>query len=75
VHHCQVSIPNYNLQRCYDDIPALQAVRPLTLGRSLRSLRLHLFDEKRQRLVSFRSLKALRRGEGQANSPTADSSG
>ena len=52
-----------------------EAIEPLTFGRSLRSLGLHLLDEKRQRLVSFRSLKALRRGDGAAGSPTADASG
>ena len=34
------------------------AVRPLSIGRSLRSLRLNVFDERRGQLVSFRSLRA-----------------
>jgi len=59
IHHVRPRIPNYNLQQCYDDTPALQAVRPLTIRRSLQSLRMNLWDEKRQKLVSFRSLKAL----------------
>ncbi len=57
VHHLRPRIPNYNLQRCYDDIPALQEVAPLTLAGSLKSLRMHLWDEKNQELVSFRSIK------------------
>ena len=57
IHHIRPRIPNYHLQRCYDEIPALQAVEPLTLRASLRSLRLRLWDEERQRLVSFASLK------------------
>ena len=58
IHHVRPRIPNYNLQQCYDDTPALQAVRPLTIGRSLKSLRMNLWDERLQKLVSFRSLRA-----------------
>jgi omega-6 fatty acid desaturase (delta-12 desaturase) len=57
IHHIRPTIANYNLQRCYDDIPALREVEPLTLRRSLKSLRMNLWDEKKQRLVSFRALK------------------
>jgi len=57
VHHVRPGIPNYRLQECYEAIPELQTVKPLTLYQSLASLRLHLYDEKRRQLVSFRSLK------------------
>ena len=57
VHHVQPRIPNYNLQRCYDGVPALQAVEPLTIRKSLKSLRLNLWDEDHQKLVGFHSLK------------------
>jgi omega-6 fatty acid desaturase (delta-12 desaturase) len=57
VHHLRPRIPNYNLQQCYDDIPALQAVEPLTPRKSLKSLWMNLWDEKQQKLVSFRSLR------------------
>lgn len=57
VHHVLPRIPNYNLQRAYDATPILQTVRPLTLAKSLRSLRLNLWDEQHGRLISFRSLK------------------
>lgn len=56
IHHIQPSIPNYNLQQCYDEIPALQEITAITLRTSVRSLRLGLYDEKRRKLVSFRSL-------------------
>ncbi len=61
VHHVRPRIPNYHLQQCHDDIPALRAVEPLTLRKSLACLWLNLWDEKRQKMVSFRSLKALPR--------------
>ena len=56
IHHVQPGIPNYNLQQCYDEVPALQAVKTITLKASIRSLRLGLYDEKNKKLVSFRSL-------------------
>jgi omega-6 fatty acid desaturase (delta-12 desaturase) len=57
VHHVKANIPNYNLQRCLNETPILQKVQPLTLWTSLKSLWLNLWDEKRQKLVSFRSIK------------------
>jgi acyl-lipid omega-6 desaturase (Delta-12 desaturase) len=57
LHHLRPGIPNYNLQRCYDAIPEIQKVRPVTIRNSLKSLRLHLWDEERRVLVSFGSLK------------------
>ncbi len=59
IHHVRANIPNYNLQRCYDEVPALQAVEPLTLRKSLQSLWLNLWDEQRNKLVSFRAIKTL----------------
>lgn len=57
VHHTRPGIPNYRLQECYEAIPELQAVKPLTFRESLRSLRFNLYDEKQRRMVSFQSLK------------------
>jgi fatty acid desaturase len=53
IHHVQPRIPFYNLQRCQDAIPAFQAVPPLTLRRSLESLRLRLVDETDRRMVGW----------------------
>jgi omega-6 fatty acid desaturase (delta-12 desaturase) len=57
VHHMRPGIPNYRLQECHEGIPELQTVKPLTLRHSLKSLQLNLYDERQQKLVSFRSLK------------------
>jgi len=59
VHHARPTIPNYHLQQCHDDIPALHAVEPLTIRTSFKSLCLALYDEKQQKLISFHSLAAL----------------
>lgn len=57
IHHVLPRIPNYNLQKTYDESTEMQAVRPLTLRRSLKSLYLNLWDEKQEKLVSFKVLK------------------
>jgi omega-6 fatty acid desaturase (delta-12 desaturase) len=60
VHHARPGIPNYYLQKAYEETPELQAVQPLTLLGSLGSVHLNLWDEKQRRLVSFSSLKGAR---------------
>jgi len=62
VHHARPTIPNYHLQQCYVDILALHTVEPLTIRTSFKSLRLALYDEKQQKLISFRSLAGLASG-------------
>jgi omega-6 fatty acid desaturase (delta-12 desaturase) len=57
VHHLLPMIPNYNLQAAFDTSPVMKTVKVLTLGKSLRSFSLNLWDEKQKKLVSFRSLK------------------
>jgi acyl-lipid omega-6 desaturase (Delta-12 desaturase) len=57
VHHVRPAIPNYRLQQCFDEVPQLQQIRPVTFLESLKSLRLHLLDEEANTMVSFWSLK------------------
>lgn len=57
VHHVQPRIPFYNLPRCQKAVPAFQEVPPLTMLGSLRSLRIRLVDESRQRMVSWAEVK------------------
>lgn len=59
IHHDQPHIPNYNLQRCYDEVPKLREVEPLTILKSLESPGLKLWDESLQKMVGFRELKTL----------------
>lgn len=60
VHHMRPGIPNYNLEQCYREVPELQAVTPITLLSSLKSLRQNLYDEERQRMVSFGEARGIR---------------
>jgi acyl-lipid omega-6 desaturase (Delta-12 desaturase) len=57
VHHVLPRIPNYWLQQSHDESHIMQTVMPLTIPESLKSLSLNLWDEKQQKLVSFRSLR------------------
>ena len=59
IHHIASRIPNYKLQRCFDENPALQNVTRLTLRESLRTLRMTLWDEDSRTLIGFRDLKRL----------------
>jgi omega-6 fatty acid desaturase (delta-12 desaturase) len=60
IHHLSSRIPNYALQQCMDENPMFQDVTTITLGSSLKSLRLNLWDESQQRLVGFGHLRSLR---------------
>lgn len=57
VHHLRTAIPNYNLQKCYDETPQVQGINLLTIRQSLNSIRLNLWDEDAQKLLSFRSIR------------------
>ncbi|MGC2857574.1 fatty acid desaturase [Novispirillum sp. DQ9] len=54
VHHLCGRIPYYRLPEVLRDRPDLAALGRLTLGQSLRSVRLALWDEEARRMVSFR---------------------
>jgi acyl-lipid omega-6 desaturase (Delta-12 desaturase) len=53
VHHLGPTIPNYNLKRCHKENDLFQNIKPITFLTAFESLRLRLWDEKRQMLVSF----------------------
>jgi omega-6 fatty acid desaturase (delta-12 desaturase) len=57
VHHLRPMIPNYLLEKCHNSEPVLQEIKPVSIGQSLRSLNLHLWDEDKGTLISFGALK------------------
>ena len=57
VHHLCSRIPYYRLPRVLRDYPELRGVSRLTLLQSLQCVRLVLWDESRQRLISFGELR------------------
>ncbi len=56
IHHLSSRVPNYYLGRCLDDIPALRSLNRIGIRDSLSLLRLALWDESADRLVSFKGL-------------------
>jgi omega-6 fatty acid desaturase (delta-12 desaturase) len=61
IHHLNPAIPNYNLETCHRENLLFQAVRPVTLWSSRKSLSFRLWDERRKRLVGYDRLRAVRR--------------
>ena len=57
IHHLGSTIPNYKLKKCHNENSLFQEVKPITLFRSFHSLKLRLWDEKSQRIVSFREIR------------------
>lgn len=60
IHHLSPRIPNYLLEQCHDENPMFQEIVILTLGSSLKSIRLSLWDEEEKKLIGFRQLKQRR---------------
>jgi omega-6 fatty acid desaturase (delta-12 desaturase) len=61
IHHLSPAIPNYNLEKCHRQNPMFQRVKSVTLWSSMKSLSFRLWDERRQKLVGFGRLRAIRR--------------
>jgi len=53
IHHLNSRIPNYYLSRCYRENSVFKEVKPVTFMMSLRSLKLRLWDEQIQKMVTF----------------------
>jgi omega-6 fatty acid desaturase (delta-12 desaturase) len=60
IHHLSPRIPNYFLERCHEENPMFQEVKPITLCASFKSLTFRLWDEEGRKLVGFGYLKDLR---------------
>jgi len=58
VHHLNVRIPNYNLERAHKEIDVFRSVPVLTMLDGFRAVRLKLFDEQRGRMVTFAEANA-----------------
>ena len=56
IHHLSPMIPNYKLKKCHYDNPMFSDIKPITFFTAFHSLKLRLWDEKRQVLVGFREI-------------------
>ena len=57
IHHLGPTIPNYNLVRCHNENSIFHEIKPITLFTSFKSLSIRLWDEQRQKAVSFREMR------------------
>ena len=58
IHHLNSKIPNYNLVRCASENPVLnQYVNVLNFRESLKCVRNKLWDEGKQRMITFREYR------------------
>jgi omega-6 fatty acid desaturase (delta-12 desaturase) len=69
IHHLESRIPNYNLPTCYATVPELQQAVTLGLRESILCTRLKLWDEDRQRMVTFSEARAHNRPRTHATAP------
>jgi omega-6 fatty acid desaturase (delta-12 desaturase) len=53
IHHLNPRIPNYRLEACHNENAVFAAVKPLTVRKSLKSLRISLWDEDRHKMVGY----------------------
>jgi acyl-lipid omega-6 desaturase (Delta-12 desaturase) len=53
IHHLNSRIPNYYLSKCYRENKIFKEVKPVTFLLALKSLRLRLWDEQIQKMVTF----------------------
>jgi omega-6 fatty acid desaturase (delta-12 desaturase) len=61
IHHLNETIPNYRLPQVYNKTPEYHDVHVVTLWSSLKTMFLSVWDEERERLISFREL-AMKKG-------------
>jgi omega-6 fatty acid desaturase (delta-12 desaturase) len=59
IHHLESRIPNYNLPICYAVVPEFRQVVTLNLRESFKCIRLKLWDEQRQQMVTFEDAAGL----------------
>ena len=58
IHHLSPRVPNYNLERCHEAITAVGGqVREVTFLEGFKALRLQLWDEATNQLISFRQAR------------------
>lgn len=54
IHHLSSKIPNYNLEKCLKENEPFQKVHAVTLKAAIYSLKLRLWDENLQQLVTYK---------------------
>jgi omega-6 fatty acid desaturase (delta-12 desaturase) len=72
VHHLCSRIPFYRLPQALREHPDLARIGRISLGESLRCVRLALWDETSRRLISFRELQTRDMDGSRADAPHSE---
>jgi omega-6 fatty acid desaturase (delta-12 desaturase) len=59
IHHLNPKIPNYRLEEVHESDEVFRRIPEITIWASLKSIPLRLWDDKREVLISFASLKQM----------------
>jgi len=59
IHHLSPMIPNYHLEQCHREITQFEPIKPITLFPGLRTMKLRLWNEQLEKLMSFKDLRKL----------------
>ena len=57
IHHLSPRIPNYYLQKCHDANTLFQQTESINFRAGMKSLNLRLWDEHREKMISFKTFK------------------
>jgi omega-6 fatty acid desaturase (delta-12 desaturase) len=57
IHHLSPLIPNYKLEKCHNENPIFQEIKPVTLKGSAKSLHLRLWDEEVKKIIRYREIR------------------
>lgn len=60
VHHLNARVPNYRLEECHNRVEAVREAPQLSFFDGLRTLRYVLWDEMRQRMITFNGVARAR---------------
>jgi len=62
IHHLSARIPNYNLEKCLKENPLFtKYAKTLTFWDSIKTVSLKLYDEERERMISFKEFYLMER--------------
>jgi len=64
IHHLSSKIPNYKLEKCHKENSLFSDIKPLTFWKSFSCLKLRLWNEEKQQLISFRQYRLSVIGKG-----------
>ncbi len=63
IHHLSSKIPNYKLEKCYNENQAFRNVQAVTLKTAFSTIHLRLWDEASKKLITYRELAKMAKAQ------------